>query len=201
MCGVPGSLYIGISGGNAPYSVSWDGPQSGSSTTSSNFNINSLLPGTYIVTVVGANGCTKTGEVEIFNNGEAPDVAISTSASICNGGGDITVIYGSGSATISWAGPVSGSANAMNGTFVIPSLPSGAYSVTILNDMGCDVTVNANIIDVENQFNFSVTPQNGLCQTNGSAMVNYDPGQFEICLLYTSPSPRDATLSRMPSSA
>ena len=26
-------------------------------------------------------------------------------------------------------------------------------------------------------------------------------GQFVICLLYTSPSPRDATLSRMPSSA
>ena len=25
--------------------------------------------------------------------------------------------------------------------------------------------------------------------------------QLEICLLYTSPSPRDATLSRMPSSA
>ena len=27
------------------------------------------------------------------------------------------------------------------------------------------------------------------------------PGQYTICLLYTSPSPRDATLSRMPSSA
>ena len=27
------------------------------------------------------------------------------------------------------------------------------------------------------------------------------PGLFDICLLYTSPSPRDATLSRMPSSA
>ena len=27
------------------------------------------------------------------------------------------------------------------------------------------------------------------------------PEQAEICLLYTSPSPRDATLSRMPSSA
>ena len=26
-------------------------------------------------------------------------------------------------------------------------------------------------------------------------------GQLEVCLLYTSPSPRDATLSRMPSSA
>ena len=27
------------------------------------------------------------------------------------------------------------------------------------------------------------------------------PHDFEVCLLYTSPSPRDATLSRMPSSA
>ena len=26
-------------------------------------------------------------------------------------------------------------------------------------------------------------------------------GQYAVCLLYTSPSPRDATLSRMPSSA
>ena len=30
--------------------------------------------------------------------------------------------------------------------------------------------------------------------------VNPD-GSYETCLLYTSPSPRDATLSRMPSSA
>ena len=29
----------------------------------------------------------------------------------------------------------------------------------------------------------------------------YEPEQFPGCLLYTSPSPRDATLSRMPSSA
>ena len=30
---------------------------------------------------------------------------------------------------------------------------------------------------------------------------NFELGDFESCLLYTSPSPRDATLSRMPSSA
>ena len=30
---------------------------------------------------------------------------------------------------------------------------------------------------------------------------NYNLAMFWICLLYTSPSPRDATLSRMPSSA
>ena len=31
--------------------------------------------------------------------------------------------------------------------------------------------------------------------------VGFKMGLFNICLLYTSPSPRDATLSRMPSSA
>ena len=31
--------------------------------------------------------------------------------------------------------------------------------------------------------------------------VNLPAGQHKFCLLYTSPSPRDATLSRMPSSA
>ena len=29
----------------------------------------------------------------------------------------------------------------------------------------------------------------------------YKPGEYEICLLYTSPSPRDLSTSRMPSSA
>ena len=29
----------------------------------------------------------------------------------------------------------------------------------------------------------------------------FEDGELNICLLYTSPSPRDATLSRMPSSA
>ena len=39
---------------------------------------------------------------------------------------------------------------------------------------------------------------------DGSVDVNFDPSigsKEQGCLLYTSPSPRDATLSRMPSSA
>ena len=32
-------------------------------------------------------------------------------------------------------------------------------------------------------------------------LMNEDIGEDHVCLLYTSPSPRDATLSRMPSSA
>ena len=36
---------------------------------------------------------------------------------------------------------------------------------------------------------------------NVSEIVTKNLGLYSICLLYTSPSPRDATLSRMPSSA
>ena len=36
---------------------------------------------------------------------------------------------------------------------------------------------------------------------NGTFRGNRAMTRFEACLLYTSPSPRDATLSRMPSSA
>ena len=35
----------------------------------------------------------------------------------------------------------------------------------------------------------------------GAAIVSLSDALYQICLLYTSPSPRDATLSRMPSSA
>ena len=34
-----------------------------------------------------------------------------------------------------------------------------------------------------------------------SCHILHKQGKYYICLLYTSPSPRDATLSRMPSSA
>ena len=33
------------------------------------------------------------------------------------------------------------------------------------------------------------------------SQIEHSNGKMKICLLYTSPSPRDATLSRMPSSA
>ena len=36
---------------------------------------------------------------------------------------------------------------------------------------------------------------------DNGAIVHIDYDLYEVCLLYTSPSPRDATLSRMPSSA
>ena len=40
-----------------------------------------------------------------------------------------------------------------------------------------------------------------ISQVKGEQPITYKKGQFWNCLLYTSPSPRDRTRSRMPSSA
>ena len=57
---------------------------------------------------------------------------------------------------------------------------------------------NRNIVSIA-----QITPTSGSFATTietSGALWSQD-GTYTICLLYTSPSPRDATLSRMPSSA
>ena len=49
------------------------------------------------------------------------------------------------------------------------------------------------IAETERQFGLDVSVED--------AIKELKFGLVEVCLLYTSPSPRDATLSRMPSSA
>ena len=64
-----------------------------------------------------------------------------------------------------------------------------AKGTEVLTIIGSDEPPEETEIDFQNQF---------------SSLNKYDHGLyggFGFCLLYTSPSPRDATLSRMPSSA
>ena len=61
-----------------------------------------------------------------------------------------------------------------------------------------DEYTNAGAIQISNDGTYSLSPQRNpypFQQTPGLR------GIYDACLLYTSPSPRDATLSRMPSSA
>ena len=50
-------------------------------------------------------------------------------------------------------------------------------------------------------FAFGICEAGAQSGTQGEQVQNPVPAQSATCLLYTSPSPRDATLSRMPSSA
>ena len=74
-----------------------------------------------------------------------------------------------------------------------------------------ELLANANDIegDALTVTGLTVNTGNGAITDNGDGTWNYTPAADDdtdvsfnyTCLLYTSPSPRDATLSRMPSSA
>ena len=73
------------------------------------------------------------------------------------------------------------------------------FSMQLVNTLGNfqDLTVGEKIfIEIAGPTGASIREVSALTRTKGTQV-----GQWSICLLYTSPSPRDATLSRMPSSA
>ena len=70
---------------------------------------------------------------------------------------------------------------------------AGPYSAMILADLGATVIKIENPNDPDYTRNFPPFTKTD----KESAFF----AQYNSCLLYTSPSPRDATLSRMPSSA
>ena len=86
-----------------------------------------------------------------------------------------------------------------------PAAASGSILIKEFHDIGGgsigDLTGNAkypNSPDLETTAPYFEWPQSGDINVNPAGNVRDNYG---LCLLYTSPSPRDATLSRMPSSA
>ena len=74
----------------------------------------------------------------------------------------------------------------------------GLFIWTSCGDDGAEAT------SIDFQFSFMVDNENlelGKAYQLGGTTVQLETARFYVCLLYTSPSPRDATLSRMPSSA
>ena len=72
----------------------------------------------------------------------------------------------------------------------------GRYYIDIAKD---ELSFVNNFSEIEYEQNFNVAPQNQAPCIIDNNLVIANWGYF--CLLYTSPSPRDRTRSRMPSSA
>ena len=78
-----------------------------------------------------------------------------------------------------------------------------------VDTLGADLDAAAlsHHLESNNMLTFEVVPRRledrggGLARVNGKVRMLEGLAQPRDCLLYTSPSPRDATLSRMPSSA
>ena len=172
------------------------------------------------MTVRGANGCTATSSVTVAQDSCTPGISIEK----LTNGREVAVILGSpgNMPAVTWTYEVTNTGDVdltdvvvnddqEGQVCVIASLPVGATET-------CSLTGQADMINYTN-----IATVTGL--GNGQTVTDQDqssyigvginvekiadrtevcPGEevnYTLCLLYTSPSPRDATLSRMPSSA
>ena len=87
---------------------------------------------------------------------------------------------------------------------LISSIAPLTQLTTIGGSLTIDFTRIQNLVGLENLISTGslvIFQNNNLKDLSGFTQLQTINGFLRICLLYTSPSPRDATLSRMPSSA
>ena len=207
-----------ISGGTPPYTYEW-------STGDTQPEVSVVAAGVYTVTVSDANSCRREEEFEILAdaNYTVSVYRINTDCQTRTVDYEMEVNGYTGPYTISWATATGGTLtiieddlNSEGGKVRITGLQQDHnYTFTITDNSGC--SFEEEIIVTETDI---IVPTPTLCivttNEDGHNEILWEDGgeggdirhhsiyrqdHASGCLLYTSPSPRDATLSRMPSSA
>lgn len=138
-----GAINLTVTGGIAPYSINWTGPNGFASTTEDLVN---RPAGTYTVTVTDAVGCIRTqgfnvGSPAVLTGSLTPSIQPFGENIACNGGntGTLSLALSGGTApySISWTGPNGFSSTSQN----IGSLRAGGYNASVSDANGC--TFNA----------------------------------------------------------
>ena len=145
--GQDGMINLTITGGNAPYNVSWSGPVSGNPAgneivnSGGSYIIANIPAGTYTLTITDSNGNADTQTVTITQ----PQSSLLASAVgtnvLCNGVStgsiNLTVSGGTGIYTYVW--------NTGAITQDINGLTVGTFTVTVTDANGCTATTSATI--------------------------------------------------------
>ena len=193
VCGKNGSIWLGMLGGSAPYTVNWNGEGVTGSTTTPDFNydILNLDCGYYDVTVTDANGCAATTSANIVEGASDFDISLWGTDGVCGGYGaiEVTMTGGNSNYTVSWSGASSGNIITNNNAYVISNIPTGSYTVNVEDAGGCVTTENITI-NQTGGLSVSLWGTDGVCGGYGAIEVSVTGGTS--CLLYTSPSPRDS---------
>lgn len=126
--GMDGSAVVIAQGGEAPYSYSW-------SNGGTNSNIINLLPGSFFVTVIDANGCLAFGSVDVPEGTSDLDLDITAVDPECPGTGSISVNPMGGEPPYSYEWSTG------EGTPSIENLAGGMlYFLTVTDNNGCRQT-------------------------------------------------------------
>lgn len=150
--GSDGSVDMTVTGGVAPYDITWHGPPAESYYTE---DLAGVVAGLYDVVIADANGCTHSASITL----SGPDSALATNVAVgqyaggfntsCDGSSDgtiaVSVAGGSGGYLIDWSGP-GGYASAADS---ITGLGQGLYVLTVTDMNGCEAIDSIDVLAPE----------------------------------------------------
>ncbi|MEI6575201.1 MAG: Ig-like domain-containing protein, partial [Bacteroidota bacterium] len=160
--GNDGNIILSVSGGISPYTFSWSGPASFTSTTQ---DLNNIPAGTYTVTITDANLCTSilsaaalTEPAAILSVGVTP-----TAVSCLNGSnGSVSATASGGTGTITYLWSTGATENSTPS--VINNLAAGIYNIHVMDANGCTATNTATITQPSTQMElFSTSVSSSFC--------------------------------------
>ena len=138
-----GTINLNISGGTAPYTITWTGPEA---FVSNDFNLSDLIPGDYNYLIEDAQMCALSGELEL---GIRPEIEVEGSVEELNCGADgaITIAVSGGLPPYSyaWIGPDAFEASSAN----IDQLEAGIYNLTVSDASGCEADFEFELQDID----------------------------------------------------
>ena len=161
-----GTAGVSVSGGTSNYTYSWSNGVS-ATTSALTSSDNSLVAGTYSVSVTDANGCVASSSVTLSQPTVVIINAPVTTPTSCTSNTGSAIVAGSGGTSpwnYSWSNGAVGQTAATLGV--------GTYSVTITDSKGCTAATTASI-NVLSGPSASTSPVNVKCFGNatGSASV------------------------------
>lgn len=169
-----GSANVIAYGGISPYSFLW----SNSSTSQS---INSLIAGTYTVTITDSTGCQKTDIANISNIG-GPIVTIDSVKNIICNGGNNGAIY---STSTGGAPPYQFLWSTSNSTEDILNLSAGVYTLTVTDNANCIAIISQEITEPDSLTSVINTTNASCGGSDGSATVIPSGGTFPYRYLWS----------------
>lgn len=143
---ITASAVIGGAGSQAPYVFTWTGPSGVIATNTVvaglTNSISGLPVGTYTLTLVDKNLCSKTVTMAVTQPSSLTATVTPVNSS-CTTLGSITTVLAGGTPayTYTWTGPAAYSSNAQNPT----GLNAGTYSLSASDSKGCVITKTVSI--------------------------------------------------------
>jgi SdrD B-like domain/SprB repeat/PKD domain/Secretion system C-terminal sorting domain len=154
-----GTATATVTGGAAPFDFLW-------SNGENDATIDSLIPGTYTVTVTATNGCTATasGIVGTAAGNFAANISVSQPTCFGSNTGFATAqpVGGMAPFTFIWN---NGSTNQ-----TIQNLPAGNYSVTVTDKFGCTATKSTTLV-YQSNIAVNLTPTHPNCASNSNGTI------------------------------